>query len=342
MNTEWAAFLSSTNAIVADGIVLHFGDSLSELQAAARDPVKADLSHFGVICIRGDDAAGFLQGQLSCDVNTLAINASTYGSYCTAKGRALATFLLWRGDTAFYMALPRDMLPAIQKRLTMYVLRSKVKLSNVSNELVLIGITDPRPLTGLSRTFAALPLVDHSGVRCDDAILIRLSATRWMWSGSPGDAAQTWPRLGNEFRSVGTPAWAWLDIRAGIPWIFPATQEQFVPQMINLELIGGVSFQKGCYPGQEIVARTQYLGKLKRRMYLARIPVGPVPTPGTELYSDDLGDQASGMVVDAQASPNGGFDMLAVAQSASIETSVVHLGSADGPALNPLPLPYML
>ena len=115
-----------------------------------------------------------------------------------------------------------------------------------------------------------------------------------------------------------------------------------MPQMINLELIGGVSFQKGCYPGQEIVARTQYLGKLKRRMYLANIASGTIPMPGAELYSDDLGDQASGMVVNAQASPYGGYDVLAVAQTGSVEASVVHLGSLQGPALAFQPLPYVL
>ena len=115
-----------------------------------------------------------------------------------------------------------------------------------------------------------------------------------------------------------------------------------MPQMINLELIGGVSFQKGCYPGQEIVARTQYLGKLKRRMFLTNASLAVAPAAGTELYSENLGDQASGMVINAGVSPHGGCDVLAVARVDSIESSVVHVGSLQGPTLTLQALPYAL
>jgi hypothetical protein len=132
--------------------------------------------------------------------------------------------------------------------------------------------------------------------------------------------------------------WRWLDIRGGLPLVTAATQDQFIPQMANLELIGGVSFEKGCYTGQEVVARAQHLGSVKRRMFLANVPVAA--QAGDALYSDDLGEQASGMVVNAEASPDGGYDLLAVVQAASRERSTVHLGAPDGAILRFLPLPY--
>ena len=141
-------------------------------------------------------------------------------------------------------------------------------------------------------------------------------------------------------RPVGAPCWEWLDIRSGLPWITAPTQEQLVPQMANLELVGGVSFQKGCYPGQEIVARTHYRGKLKRRMYLASVASGRAPAPGDNLFSDDLPGQASGLVVNAQRSPEGGYDVLAVTQIDSRASSSVRLKTPDGPVLRFLELPY--
>ncbi len=343
MNAAWQSFLEGQGATVDGGVVWHYGDAASELAAASRSAVISDLSPLGVISIHGDDALSFLQGQLSCDVSAVAINASTYGSYCTAKGRVLATFLLWRGDSGFFMALPRDVLATIQKRLTMFVLRAKVKLADVSSELVLLGLSFAEGGGALAGHFDAVPAEIHRGVREQNGLLLRVSETRLLWIGDATAATRIWAGLASASKPVGAAAWSWLDIRAGLAWITQATQEQFVPQMINLELIGGVSFQKGCYPGQEIVARTQYLGKLKRRMYLASMAAtDAIPAPGTELFSDDLGEQVSGMVVSAQPSPTGGFDLLAVTQTSSVEASVVHLGSPQGPALAFQALPYSL
>lgn len=343
MNAAWQSFLERSGALIEDGVVRDFGNASAELEAALHDPVMSDLSQLGVISIKGEDAGDFLQGQVSCDVKTIAPDASTYGSYCTAKGRALATFILWRSDAGYFMALSRGLLPAIQKRLQMYVLRAKVILTDVSSQVLLLGLAARVDTPELARHFGVIPSMDHHGARSANGLLLRLGQTRWLWVSDDSAASRAWPGLAREFRPVGAPAWSWLDIRAGLPWITPATQEQFVPQMINLELIGAVSFQKGCYPGQEIVARTQYLGKLKRRMYLANIATTEnVPTPGTELFSEDLGGQASGMVVNAQASPHGGYDLLAVAQATSVAASVVHLGSPQGPVLAFQSLPYAL
>ena len=161
----------------------------------------------------------------------------------------------------------------------------------------------------------------------------------------PEKASAIWEGLSREAVPVGVSCWDWLEIKAGIPVITPATQEQFVPQMANLEAIGGVSFQKGCYPGQEIVARSQYLGKIKRRMYLANIRPGVSGNPveaGDELFGADMGEQSVGMVVNASPSPDGGFDVLAVIQTSSVEAATVHWKSLAGPSLQIMPLPYSL
>jgi folate-binding protein YgfZ len=134
--------------------------------------------------------------------------------------------------------------------------------------------------------------------------------------------------------------WRWLGIRAGVPVIVAATQDQFVLQAANWDLLGGVSFQKGCYTGQEIIARTQYLGRLKERMHLFHVD-GPPPPPGTRLFGAVFGDQACGTVVDAAAAPESGSDLLAVLQMTALD-GPLHVGAPDGPVLAPRPLPYSL
>ena len=169
--------------------------------------------------------------------------------------------------------------------------------------------------------------------------VVALSAERFIVLAAPDHAAEVWNKLAPRGTSAGSAVWDWLAIRAGEPDITPVTQEQFVPQMVNFELLGGVNFQKGCYPGQEIVARMQYLGKLKRRMYLVHVETDGVAA-GNELFSVDLTGQASGMIVNAAPSPDGGTDALAVIQIESALNHPIHWKTPDGPLLKPQALPY--
>jgi len=282
----------------------------------------ARLDHLGTLRFAGEDAEAFLQGQLSCDVTGVSLRSSTFGAYCSAKGRMLATFLLWRDADSFAMALSRDLVAPVRKHISRFVLRSRVEVSDANESIVLVGaagVQAERALTGTgSGAGASLRLRDGR-------LLLALPAAE------AGGILR-----GLELADAGR--WRWLDIRAGFPLITAATQDQFVPQMANLELIGGVSFEKGCYTGQEIVARTQHLGRVKRRMFLANVPASA--QAGDPLYSDDLGDQASGTVLNAEASPEGGYDLLAVIQTASRDRSSVRLRARDGPVLRFLPLPY--
>ena len=342
MNPDWQQQLRDAGAHIEDNLVRDFGDPAGELDAAQSRDVLADLSHLGVLEFNGDDAGKFLQGQLTCDVEAIGPGASSFGSYCTPKGRMLASFLLWRSGGGFRMALSREIAAAAQKRLKMYVLRSKVQIGDVSDAVALIGIAGPGAKDALAPLAAAVPQrtqdVQPLG---DDGALICVPGGRYVAAVPVSAAPALWQTLAGALRPVGTACWEWLDIRSGLPLVTAKTQELFTPQMANIELLGGVSFTKGCYTGQEVVARTQHLGKVKRRMFIANIEAaGMAPAPGDDLYSDDIPGQASGTVVNAQAAPGGGYDLLAVVHLSSRESSAVHLRSADGPVLRFLDLPY--
>jgi folate-binding protein YgfZ len=338
MNEAWSAALAARGAAIDGDTARSFGDPGSELAATASGSVLADLSHLGVLGFGGDDSRAFLQTQLSCDVAALGADSSTFGAYCSPKGRMLASFLLWPTPSGFEMALARGLAPAIEKRLRQYVLRAKVVVADRTTDYAVFGIAGPAARPALEAATGAAATQPHRVTRGAGTTAIAMPGDRFLLVVAAGAAAGLWDALARTLRPVGTPCWHWLDIRSGIPLVTPATHEAFVPQMTNLELLGGVSFQKGCYPGQEVVARTQYLGKSKRRMFRAHVDVEAFP--GDELFSEDLGDQASGTIVSAAPSPEGGFEVLAVAPTASVAASVVHLRSLDGPPLRFLALPY--
>jgi folate-binding protein YgfZ len=299
-----------------------------------------DLSQLGLICFFGDEAPDFLHNQLTCDVSVLSLNTSTYGSFCTPKGRILATFLLWRSEQGFFMQLPASLREPIQKRLSMYILRSKVRATDASKEWAKFGISGKEAAGLIERTFGHAPQAAHDVAHVDSTTLIRLPVDRFEVVVPREQSSAVIETLAKDAQVAGPEQWDWLDIRAGIPVITPATQEEFVPQMVNLDLIGGVSFTKGCYPGQEIVARMHYRGRLKQRMYLAHIGSEAAPQPGDKLYSADLGEQSSGMIVNAAPAPGGGYDAIAVIQLGSAAGGRVHWKALGGPALEFLPPPY--
>jgi folate-binding protein YgfZ len=338
MNQDWQNFLQRQLASLHEGSVQHFGDAQGELSTAKTCTVLCDLSQFAVLRVTGEDAQSFLQNLFSSDVREVSAQRAQFSSFNSAKGRMLATFLIWQSGADYFLQLPRSLAAAIQKKLSMYVLRAKVKISDASDELVCLGLagSEAAPLVG--ECFAALPQEAMSVVHDSHGSVIRLGAQRFQIVTTPQQAQSLWKCLNDGARPAGAHCWDWLNVRAGIPVILPATQEQFVPQMANLELIGGVSFKKGCYPGQEIVARMQYLGKLKRRMYLAH--VDGAAKAGDELYSPEMEGQACGMVANAAPAPGGGYDLLAVVQISSHDAHPVHLGSLQGEALKFEPLPY--
>ncbi|MBI1175372.1 MAG: folate-binding protein [Sideroxydans sp.] len=338
MNPDWQNFLQQQAASLHDGIAQHFGDAQGELSTAKTCTVMCDLGQFGILKVAGEDAQSFLQNLCSSDVREVSAQRAQLSSFNSAKGRMLATFLIWQADGDYFLQLPRSLCAAMLKKLSMYVLRAKVKITDVSDELVCLGLAGSEAGSLIEECFTSIPQDAMSAVQHNHGTVIRLGDNRYQIVTTPQQAPSLWKCLNDGARPAGSHCWDWLNIRAGVPVILPATQEQFVPQMANLELIGGVNFKKGCYPGQEIVARMQYLGKLKRRMYLAHV-AGDAQA-GNELYSVEMDGQSCGMVINATPSPDGGCDLLAVLQISSHDSHPVHLGSLQGPALEFQPLPY--
>jgi folate-binding protein YgfZ len=292
----------------------------------------ADLSHNALIAVTGDDAAAFLHAQFTNDVQALAPGEAQWSGWCTPKGRLLATFLLVRRDAGFLILLPAEIAAAFAKRLAMFVLRSKVKLLDVSELYARIGIAGAAAANLVAGHWGSAPATLRAKEK-NDALVVALDAARFVAFVPPNAAPAFWDLFTAQWQRGATDEWERASILAGFPTIVAATQEAFVPQMANFELLGGVSFKKGCYPGQEIVARMQYRGGLKRRMALAHLEGHERPAPGQSVYSTAFGEQAAGTIVNAAPSPEGGFDALVVAQIESLAQGDLHLNSPQGPKL---------
>jgi hypothetical protein len=342
MLESWRTFLQDCNAVIENNQVIHFGDPLTELKQVQNAAILVDLSHYGLLRFSGDDAQTFLQNQLSCDVREVTANQGQYGSYCSPKGRVLASFILWKKDDAWVMQLPASLCAGIQKKLSMFILRAKVKITDCSNQWVRMGIAGKEACKRVQETLEIS--IEECAQLCiahtSDASILCHAPNRIEIITEEATAHKVWQLLSKDACPAGAGCCNWLEINDGIPVITVETQELFLPQMINLDLIGGVSFKKGCYPGQEIVARTQHLGQIKRRMYSANIETNTPVLAGDDVFGMDTEDQSCGKIVNAAASPDGGFDVLAVIQRSSVEAGKLYLKCPDGPELLIRSLPY--
>ena len=339
MNPSWSDYLAARGASFDHGATVSFGAPDSELAAARDAAVVCDLSPCSVLRIAGPDAATFLQGQLTDDVAALSPGEAEYGAWCSPKGRMLANFLVRRsGDSIFELLLPQSLSDAIAKRLRMFVLRSRVTVDDASDESIRLGVGGPNAGQAIGSALGEPPAVG-AAASLGEALVTALPGPRYVVAVAPDGAASCWDRLAAACRPAGFAAWQWLTIRAGVPIVTAITSDQFVPQAANWDVLGGVSFQKGCYAGQEIVARTQYLGRLKERLALLHLDAAP-PAAGERLFSVAFGEQPCGTIVNAAAAPDGGSDMLAVLQLAAAESGDVHLGAPGGPSLRLSTLPY--
>jgi folate-binding protein YgfZ len=342
--TGWQQSLRSSGArYQGDGPgarVADFGDPGAEVAAATAGAIVAPLD-LVAIALAGPDARSFLHGQFTNDVEALAVGHVQYNGWCSAKGRMLAGFPLARpGESEFLMLLPAGIAATIEKRLRMYVLRAKVTVTALAASHVCIGIAgagaqgfEDWAAPGQTRSADRMTLLGLP----DPAGPARMAAVV-----EAAHAPAFWAELVRRATPVGAPAWDWLAIAAGVPVLGAAVQDRFVPQMLNWELIGGVSFQKGCYPGQEIVARMQYLGRLKERLYRVRIDGAGAVEPGAAIHGEPFGDQACGTIVLAAPAPGGDWEALAVLQTAGAAAGRLWLTDATGRrslALATLPYP---
>lgn len=338
MNPNWRSFLESAEGVfdAETSALLNFGDASAELLAASTQTVLVPLTHLALIEASGEEACTFLHNQVTSDINHLADTQAQHAGWCTAKGRMQASFLIWRTDTNYQLALAADLEEATLKRLQMFVLRSKVKLASLTASGLLLGLSGPQAEEALNDAGLPCPEATMTTLGVDGVTVIRMEKTRFIIKVSETRMPDVWQKLSVKARPAGVPAWRWLDVQAGYPLVTLATKEEFVPQMADFEKIGGVSFHKGCYPGQEVVARTQYLGKVKRHLF--RLNSETPLVAGDVLYSPDNPDQSCGMVMTTAPSPRGGYEALAVIQSNFSDN--VRLGSREGPqvqaaAVNP-------
>jgi folate-binding protein YgfZ len=338
MNGSWGQALIERGARIEDGRLTGFGDSRGEGSRPTKGTAITALLSQGLILASGADAPPFLQGQLSNDITQISRSRAQLAAHCTPKGRVLATLLLWKTDDGYALELPRELCESIRKRLQMYVLRSRVQLADASEQAALIGLVGA-DAPALARSELGLELAsDYDVAQNEGVAAIALPNGRVQVVADIARGAEIWDRLAPRCRVMAEEIWDAQTVAAGIPAITTATQDQFTPHMLNLDLVGGVSFDKGCYTGQEIVARTQYLGQVKRR--LARFATTARATAGAAVYADAA---QVGTVVNAAPSPAGEFELLAVTQTratpAGVKSTALHLG-VDGPALRPLVLPY--
>ncbi|MGE6529175.1 YgfZ/GcvT domain-containing protein [Pseudomonas sp. NPDC077382] len=298
------------------------------------------LSHEGVLAVRGADASKFLQGQLTCNLNYLNEQHSSLGARCNPKGRMQSSFRILPEGDGYLLAMDLELVQPQLAELTKFAAFSKSKLHDESAEWVRFGLSEgDGALVSLGLD---LPQTADAVAAAHGLIAVRLSDGRAeLWTRST-DAETTQLRLVAQLPEASTDRWLLAQIRAGIGQVVAATRELFIPQMINLQALGGVSFKKGCYTGQEIVARMQYLGKLKRRLHRLAVQNidAPVPAAGLEIYSPAHGSSVGEVVMAANA--EGSLELLAVLQEDAAADGRLFLGSPDGLALTVLQLPYTL
>lgn len=343
MNEQWQKFLQQNGASFENDMVSDFSDVNFDFGNIQQETILVDLSHRGLLKVSGTDAQAFLQGQFCNDVHAVDATHSQLSAYCTPKGRILASFRLSSKENDYFMSMPGDVVDTSLKRLRMFVMRSQVVFEDLSQEWVQIGISGPNATGLVENIIGTVPTKANQVTTKDNISCAKTdyNLSRFELHGPITEMEAVWNTLASSCQKVASHFWTWLDIQAGIPSITTPVVEAFVPQMVNLHWIEGLSFKKGCYPGQEIVARTHYLGKLKRRMYLAHIDGTDHPAAGDDVYrlSDPQG-QGAGKIVLCHPAPQGGCDLLVVMQIEAVESDQIIANRDASKILTFSELPY--
>jgi tRNA-modifying protein YgfZ len=292
----------------------------------------ARLTHLGVIRVEGNDAAKFLHGQLTQDFSLLGLEQARLAAFCSAKGRMQASFIGFkRSPTDILLVCSRDLLAATLKRLSMFVMRAQARLSDASQSFAVYGLAGPAAMAAL------LPAAPWAAARVGEACVVALypasGVARQLWVApmqEPGPSGQALP----------LDSWLWSEVHSGIATLSQPVFEAFVPQMLNYESVGGVSFKKGCYPGQEVVARSQFRGTLKRRGFVVHCDAAL--QAGQEIFNSADAEQPVGLVVQAAPAPQGGSDAIVSLQLSALTNGSLHAANSAGAPVAILPLPYAL
>lgn len=341
MNGDWKNFLAGRGLI---------NDSTGPIDLKklpdSSHPWICPVFGRGIIAFSGDDAAVFLQGQVTCDVDNVTEAQSSLGAYCNPKGRVITEFRLLKVDSAYYWLLSAELIPSVMKRLQMFILRSDVRVQDLTDSLCLIGISaPPREVLDSRSQKINYPSSNGSVVASGDSLIVKpCSFSDCLMLISPVEAAKRiWCEStdSNEFDEADSSNWERRVIHEGIPRIVKETSEKFTPQMLNLDRLDAISFKKGCYTGQEVVARTHYLGKLKRRMFLARCETDIRHQPNTPIFDfQDESDQSVGAIVDTSMDAHNVEVLLVVLNIANAESTQLRIDGRDGEKIEILSLPY--
>ncbi len=293
MNIDWIDFLKSKNATIS-------GDSEIHFQNKQQDEVNAvvAVTHLASLKIVGKDAAQFLQGQLTCNIKDLNESNSFFAAFCNNKGRVITTLLILKTADAFLLILPDVLTEKVSAKLQMYVLRSDVQITNITDELAFIGVNSKK-----KGFLPSLPETNFAVTNADQIIIkLPLQNDRYLMICSFDRAKVLWKQLTDVdgFFACDSNSWIYQDISAGLAWLIGATSEEYIPQMLNIDKLGGISFNKGCYTGQEIIARTHYLGKAKRELFLAKCEISAILNATTKIMTSE-NDQTIGKVVSFQS-----------------------------------------
>lgn len=310
------------------------------------------LKQTGLLALEGEDAVSFIHGQLSNDIEHLGSSQARLAAYCNPQGRMLALFHAWKSSGKVWLTVPLDILPALQKRLQMYVLRAKVTLSDESGNMAILGIGGEKGGEALSKWFETLPSEPFGKTENEFGVLVRVADAfgfpRYLLTIAEKRLQVVESELSSTLSVCDESGWTMGDIKAGVPQITLPVQDRFIPQMVNLEQAGGLSFKKGCYPGQEVIARSQYKGTVKRRMFHGMVelpfednpPIDVNMTAGADIVDSD--GQVCGTIVSSARRDNNRVDFLAVVQTEAIGSQALHVEKADGPLITWIPLPYSL
>jgi folate-binding protein YgfZ len=338
MNNDWKNFLSANGARHNDDA----SDNASDNAKATTSNVLCDLSTYSTLVVAGDDAISFMQGQFTNDVEKIDADNSQMNGFCNKKGRMIANFRLFKHQQNHFLSIKNDLVGPSIEHLQNYILRAHVAVQDVSEQLIHLGLSGPDSPALLAEFIETVNEEDDSVSHNDNYIAIRVAGpqTRYEIFCSLEHAKALWEKLSEKVDVVEASSWDYLNIQAGLPYIDSHTSGEFVPQMVNMELINGVSFTKGCFTGQEIVARMHYLGKLKKRCYKIHIATEDRPKTGDKLFAENArAGQNTGALITTEKNPESGYDALAVIQIADTE-SKLFLNAADGAVITVKELPY--
>lgn len=342
MNSDWKAFLIDNGAKFSDEQLISFGDAELAQKAPPHEVMLSDLSDFGLIKVFGEDAESFLQNQLSNDIRNVSDTMHQISAWCTPKGRIIATFRIFQRQDSYYLSVSADLLEHVIKKLRMYVMMSKVTIEDASDALIHFSYSGSKTGEKLQKILAlSTPIEPNQTLQSKDLSILHISGNidHYEVFGSINDAKDLWNSCKTEATLSNSNRWYYLNILAGNPHIDQASSESWIPQMVNYIAVDGVDFKKGCYPGQEVVARLNYLGKTKRRMYHLLINTNTPPAVNDVISSTT--DKDAGKILNAVINSDGKVEALAVLKIAEASNGLT-LANDDTVAISLLDLPYTL